>query len=529
MRELGARRTRVWTSRTGSMSPRSRRITASRPRVSDSLSLRGFSAFVAVADRGRIGRPGPESGSLNGVELPHLELLENANEESGCTDRRTRDGLMRRRHSIREAVALGLFLIATGASAQDTTLQFSFANPGARSVGFGGAFVALADDATAAFANPAGLVQLTRPEVSIEGRHWSYDTTFTEGGRAFGEPTGIGLDTSSGLRFGSSSDEISGLAFVSFIYPVDGWSLAIYRHQLADFESRPATQGLFSTLDGAPSRQFDRMVRTDLDITAYGLSVGKRLSDTFSVGAGITYFEGGLNAHDEFFDVDRSTLDGLFGPNPYLPELLALTEEVLPRGDDLGLIAGFLWQISRQWAVGGVFRQGPDLEFDRIFFTGPGLEPEVPAGTVLQRNTGAPIEFPDVLGLGWAYRSKSEVLTLSFEWSRVEYSVILESVGKTLNVETLALDDADELHVGVEYVFIHSSPLVALRFGTWLDPAHRVHGGRHAFDRAVFQPGDDEIHLALGLGVAFANFQIDLGADFSDLVDTATLSAIYSF
>jgi hypothetical protein len=38
-------------------------------------------------------------------------------------------------------------------------------------MGFGGAFVALADDATAAFANPSGLVQLTKPEVSIDVRH----------------------------------------------------------------------------------------------------------------------------------------------------------------------------------------------------------------------------------------------------------------------------------------------------------------------------------------------------------------------
>ena len=51
-------------------------------------------------------------------------------------------------------------------------LQFSFSDPGARSMGFGGAFVALADDATAAFSNPAGLTQLLRPEISIEGRRW---------------------------------------------------------------------------------------------------------------------------------------------------------------------------------------------------------------------------------------------------------------------------------------------------------------------------------------------------------------------
>ncbi len=73
---------------------------------------------------------------------------------------------------------LALLLAAGSAAGQDQpvgppSLEISFSNPGARSLGFGGAFVALADDATAAFANPAGLVQLLEPEVSIEGRSWS--------------------------------------------------------------------------------------------------------------------------------------------------------------------------------------------------------------------------------------------------------------------------------------------------------------------------------------------------------------------
>lgn len=53
------------------------------------------------------------------------------------------------------------------------TPHFSLANPGARSLGLGGAFTALADDATAALANPAGLDQLAEPEVSVEGRQRS--------------------------------------------------------------------------------------------------------------------------------------------------------------------------------------------------------------------------------------------------------------------------------------------------------------------------------------------------------------------
>ena len=93
------------------------------------------------------------------------------------------------------------------------SFEFRFSNPGARSLAFGGAFVALADDATAVFSNPAGLVQLVRSEVSIEGRRSSSTTRFTAGGRLSGDPTGIGLDDVRGLRFDESSTVLSGLSF----------------------------------------------------------------------------------------------------------------------------------------------------------------------------------------------------------------------------------------------------------------------------------------------------------------------------
>src|SRR5438477_11736024 len=56
--------------------------------------------------------------------------------------------------------------------------QFNFNNPGARSLGMGGAFVAVADDATAVVANPAGLTILQRPELSAEVKFTRYRNTF---------------------------------------------------------------------------------------------------------------------------------------------------------------------------------------------------------------------------------------------------------------------------------------------------------------------------------------------------------------
>ena len=47
--------------------------------------------------------------------------------------------------------------------------SFNPLGSGARALGMGGAFIAVADDATAASWNPGGLIQLERPEMSIVG------------------------------------------------------------------------------------------------------------------------------------------------------------------------------------------------------------------------------------------------------------------------------------------------------------------------------------------------------------------------
>ena len=62
-------------------------------------------------------------------------------------------------------------LLVMAASAAAQTVEFSSSlNPvgsGARATAMGGAFIAVADDATAASWNPAGLVQLEKPEFSL--------------------------------------------------------------------------------------------------------------------------------------------------------------------------------------------------------------------------------------------------------------------------------------------------------------------------------------------------------------------------
>ena len=194
-----------------------------------------------------------------------------------------------------------------------------------------------------------------------------------------------------------------------------------------------------------------------------------------------------------------------------------------------GVTGGFLWHVSEPLSVGGFYRQGPRLEFDDPTISGPALEPDVTEGTLLESES-SPIRFPNVYGLGAAFRSPNGAMTASFEWDHVEYSTIVESLA-AVGGEELALDDADELHLGFEYVFIEATPIIALRLGVWTDPDHqfRFVGNDNPFVSGLLRAGDDQVHYAVGVGMALRRFQIDVGVDLSGLVDTASLSAIYSF
>lgn len=50
------------------------------------------------------------------------------------------------------------------------TFPFNFSNPGARAAGMGGAFIGVANDASSALSNPAGLTNLLRKQIYIEGK-----------------------------------------------------------------------------------------------------------------------------------------------------------------------------------------------------------------------------------------------------------------------------------------------------------------------------------------------------------------------
>ena len=76
---------------------------------------------------------------------------------------------------MKRLVVVLLLVSAAPAAAQVESallskITFNLTNPGGKSLAMGGAFTAIADDATAAIANPAGLGLLSSVEVGISGK-----------------------------------------------------------------------------------------------------------------------------------------------------------------------------------------------------------------------------------------------------------------------------------------------------------------------------------------------------------------------
>ena len=415
------------------------------------------------------------------------------------------------------------FLLGPEAYSQAVlTLELGYSNPGARSLGFGGAFAALADDATAAYANPAGLVQLNRPEISIEGRSWSYTTPYVHGGRASGTPTGVGIDTTPDLRWRESRADFSGLSFLSYVHPMKKWSLALYRHQLARFASAYSSNGLFA--EGSTyldtDRWIDRPGTADLSIVSWGFAAARRISDSLSLGLAMSYLQIDLDLETTAYLPDDDSLEAFFSASSFLPERSPWRTSTRMHGSNVDLALGLLWRATERWSVGGFARSGFDVPGQWDGWPGPAASPDNPR----EWHFAGHWKFPPVLGLGCAYTSRDGSLTVSFEWDYVFYSVIYDDDPDE------AVPDAHELHLGGEYAFLQSRPILAARAGVWLDQDHRVHSTvEDDLFSAVLSSGSDTVHYAVGLGAAFARVQIDLGADFSDLRDTLSLSAIFSF
>lgn len=429
----------------------------------------------------------------------------------------------------RTIVALALALTALPAAAQNTDIEalsgllFNFGNPGARSLAMGGAFLGLADDASAAEANPAGLTILRRPEVSIEARNYLNTQTFAV--------TGTFPDVS--MRdFNAYSRNVE-VGFGSIVYPVGNFAVAAYYHQPVNFRNAInnttdtpinyffGPDGLIGPeecanigSDCSEYRVLPFYTAVDIKMETMGLSAAYKIGN-FSLGASARYqtFEEGAFA-------TRTTIQT---PRQPLSILAQVSDE-----EDITFGAGFKWSASDRFSIGGAYKQGAEFDTSIIYAD------STTDGFITLAEPA--FHVPDTAGLGVSIRPVPQ-LTINLDAVAVAYSNMMDNfVTFTRDVEAgdFELEDVTEYRAGVEYFFTTRIP-VAVRAGWWRDPAHqlRFNGPIRSplvVGEAILFPGsEDEDHFTGGVGLAWPRFQIDAAYDTSDNYKVGSISMVTRF
>jgi len=411
--------------------------------------------------------------------------------------------------------------------------QFNFSTPGARSLSMGGAFLGSVDDATAAYSNPAGLLQLSKAEALVEGRSWSYSTPYPRRGRASGSPTGLGADRLGGIEQGIAEADLSGVSFASVVFPRKRWALAAYYHQVALFEADFETEGVFAGSLNDGSRLLPVQSTVDLDISQAGLAYAWRWGNGIAVGVGVSGYSFSLDSVTQRFLTDR-----FFDPVDFSTDRKVNFQQQHGDSEELGYSLGVRWDRSDKMSIGLVYRYGPEFDLSVIASTG---SPDLPPSQRLAfRSTDeAVFNLPDVYGLGITYRP-TQAWTINVDVNQVLYSeltddffVIFEDPDPfaPLPAEDYVIDDATEIHLGIEYVLARGPIPVAFRLGGWFDPDHRLRAEVGSdLNQVRLGPGEDQVHYSVGLGlVVTSHFQLDAAADFSDVYDTLAVSAALRF
>ena len=436
---------------------------------------------------------------------------------------------------MRTLASVLMFAVAMAAHGQNTDiealsgLQFNFSNPGARALAMGGAFIGLADDASAAIANPAGLTTLRKPEFSVEFRDVTVSQRFVTGGT---------YPQVSSENFPARERSI---AFASAVLPTNNGVFSAYYHRALSIRNN--IQGRFDTpvfflgpsgpvlpeeCDGACTlhRLYPFNTSVDLQMETFGVAAAWKWR-TLSFGASARYHQFAENA-----DTFRRDLDAPGQPVFTVGQTNATRMFGNQSDSNVTFAGGLRWTPVADLSLGAAFKKGPSFPVT-IVAGGQDMEPELIATTTFH--------VPTTAGIGASYRPAPQ-LTLNADIVHVQYgkltddfvSVIeygVENGGTVEHVTGYETSDGIEYHAGVEYFILTRVP-VGLRAGWWRDPAHSIEyrGAMttpHGVSASILFPGSaGEDHYSVGIGLATPRFGLDLAYDTSRSLKTASVSVI---
>ena len=326
-------------------------------------------------------------------------------------------------------------------------LYTSAPNPvgsGARAMGMGGAFIAIADDATAASWNPAGLVQLKRPEMSVVGSFVHRKETFTTADEA--------------QDHSDASISLKELNYLSAAYPLSLWNrnmvVSLNYQRLYDYaaEHKITDSYFFITVEH----------ESEGYLAPIGLAYSVQVTPKLKWGITMNVWEDVAGSNEL---KERTSIQGGL-------EIDGLTTVTF---EGINFNIGLLWQPSEKFSFGAVFKSPftADLEEETCsYIMGVKVEEE-------SFQTDKKLDMPSSFGCGMSYKCR-DTFKVSLDlyqtnWGR--YMLTTEDGRKYLAAIGLPesdyhVDATRQVRMGMEYLIVHPTKYrtYPLRCGIFYDP-----------------------------------------------------------
>lgn len=371
---------------------------------------------------------------------------------------------------------------------------------GARALGMGGAFIAVADDATAASWNPGGLIQLEKPEISLVGTFFerSENNTFRANREASGGQCVSELETN----------------YLSLTYPFTfrGHNMVVslsYQY-LYDFNR----YWNFTTIESigplaSLTRNFEYTQSGGL--SAIGLAYCIRITPSFSLGVTLNFWEDRLSKNDWTEDITENG-SGILGETPFTYQANS-TDWYSFSGFNANI--GLLWDIIPNLTLGAVVKTPFTADLEHRYSSAfalvypPANSAWDVTGSVPLTTADEELQMPMSYGIGLAYRFSDE-LTVSADIYRTQWDDFThrDSWGnKSSPISGKPSNEANvnatsQVRLGAEYLFIKPHYVIPLRGGVFYDPAPT-------------EGGTDEFYgLSIGSGIAFGRYVFDVAYQY---------------
>ena len=388
-------------------------------------------------------------------------------------------------------MAASLFL---GPSAEAAQVEMSSSlNPvgsGARAAVMGGAFIGVADDATAASWNPAGLVQLEKPEVSVVYGYFNRNQSYNS-------------STHPELAGSDNSMDADGINYASFVYPFTlkkNMVVSLSYQRLFDMNKELKGVNFDFDLGGGSTLPTTTTFRQQGYISSLTPAFAIQVSPELYLGVAVNIWDDDLFGASNWESTSTTRGSGLLGG---LPFSLDSTDHTKSKFSGYNATAGFLVNVNKL-TVGGVLKTPFDARVKQTTTTTDNL-----TGSSSSSTGKSTLEMPMSAGIGLAYRF-SDVLSASLDgyWTQWSQYAQKDSTGAKFNpITTNPLSagkpkDTFQARLGAEYLVMSGKSVIPLRAGVFYDPEPGATGV------------DDYYGLALGTGYTWENYSFDVAYQY---------------